>query len=48
MFVGVTLLHGNQVIEFVLRRAENGSLVGTSWCGTKELVKKMNFSVALK
>lgn len=30
MFLSVTLLHGNQVIEFVLRREENGSLVGTS------------------
>lgn len=30
MFFGVTLLHGHQIIEFVLKRAENGSCVGTS------------------
>ena len=39
MFFSVTFLHGNQIIDLVLRRAENGSSIGTSWCEIKEPVK---------
>lgn len=39
MFCSVTSLHGNQIIELVLRREENGSSVGANGCGAKELGK---------
>lgn len=39
MLFSVTLLHGNQILDLVLKRAENGSSVGVSWCETGERVR---------
>lgn len=39
----VCFLHGNQIIELVLRRTENGNSERTSWCRMKGLVKRLVF-----
>lgn len=43
MFFSVGFLHGNQIIELVLKRTENVNSERTSLCGMKELVKRLGF-----